>query len=1832
MKNSQPLTATSTRQIVPFCSAVKKRQNPMKTNTKANPTLTNIVSGVSLGALLLAGILAAPQSASAANQTWTNAPVSQYWSNSLNWVGLAVPGDINQTAANTVNNDVATFNTPLAGGIGGAATPIITDDATLIGGRSRRVGGITFDTANCGAYIIFSPSAPNITDGTSTLTTGYLYVSHTNAIQITPTVVNSQAVIVPMQVNLPSSTAGIYNLINNSTTPGVTLTINSITHAGATTRGTTYVLDGTSTANNTVTNLSEGPSAGGAGNAGGITKQGAGTWVIAGPGTFIGNSVVAVNGGLLAIEDPGSLGNANTVTVTSNATLRIDNVSPTSGTYTLSRGGTVLMNGTGFINGITMANLAGNTATIATSNSTNVLSIDSNVNKFTGGLADSVLHIAGPGTVLFTQTANYIGSVSVDAGTNQISIAGALGTGVPNLNVGAGATFDITPLGAGAFYTLDAKAFSAGGNGTAVGSTAANVSSDPASTIDFASDPITLTFTPVGSAGDTGHPALYCSSGTLSFHGNAITINNAGPALGVGSYQLVVQASGNITTAGGFVALMGGNGLQAGNIAEIQTVGGELDLVVTAYTPKSLTWIGNDPLLPGQWDRQISTNWLNGLTPSTFNIYDSVTFNSTGSAAPSVNVTGLMQPTSVTVDTSGNTYTFTGAGQIAGATSLVKSNSAGKLIVQTANTYTGGTFVSNGVVQLGIDEGISSAGPVGHNDVTIVSPAVFDLNNFSNTFNGLNGNGTIDITGGGTSTLNVGRNGDSGLFTGVIQNSSGTLGFVKNGTGTEILTSSNSYVGPTILNSGTLRVSNTFALGAGFSPVTINNATLDMDTNLIVTNLNGTGGGIVNSSARTNILTIQSGGEYGGVISGKIGLLINSGTQRLDGANTYSNGTIIAVGAGLSIGQGAANPGPGLIIASNNVSIGMPTAVSASSTFSPPITNVDGATVTFTSGETANSWGNAFFGSALTTNIFSGGAMSIGGALSFSNFLGTVIITNGTVRWFNASAGGDNTVFNFIGTGGCFARDNVDIIHLGALFGNGLITAPSVSFPATYWIGAKGIDSEYSGQITGSNNIVKVGADKLTLDGFTAGIAATDDATFTNFQFGSALTNTGFTTISNGVLVIAAPNDLTASTPITLANPTAVLDVTSMGFVSNFTDINNNPDSAIVTNGFLTVQAFTELTSVPQVLGGVGAIKGNGVTNNGTISPGFATQGGTLTISNALTVNTGATNSFGLSDDPTGLVTPSGVLNVGGTVTLSGSSFVGLNALNGFINPGTYTLMKYGSLVNESGPVPTGPIPNFTLGGPLPATTRATLILSNGTGEVDLVVASLNSSNLVWTGGVDLVAQSTNTWDVAKSTAWNSPGPTPSQFFQQDSVTFDATSANTNVVISNSVAPASITVNGANNYLFGGTGVIIGDGTLALNGPGNLTLTNGANTFRGGTIVNGGILKAGTESGANQNDLALGTGSVTINANSELRFGGNGGGTVVNHFVTNAIVVNGGTVTAADGAQHLTNSTVTVNAGGATFRTLFSTKNLVLDSPLGGTGNLTIVSATNTTAGQVILNNTNNTISGTVTVATNGNLALTGFAGLSNAPTIDVQQGGVLDFTAKSNLAWAVVSGQTLKGNGTVRGKSATINAGATVAPGIAGAIGTLTFTNSVTTNFSVLTLNGTTSMDINRGSAPNADRIIAGTNVFGGTLTVNNLGAALQAGDSFQLFSSAINTGGFATVNLPALTGGLTWNNTLAANGKITVVAPVVPPTVSAVITNFSLAGTSITLSGTNAQAGATYYLMSTTNVALPLIQWKTIATNVAAGNAFLFTQAGAVNSSLGHQFYILSSTNYNP
>src|SRR5579863_1048903 len=189
--------------------------------------------------LLTLLVLLCTQKTQAASQAWTNAPTDATWTNILNWNSGAVPGADNMTG-NTVNNDVVTFTNPIpVAGIGTVARPILVDDATISGDRSRQIGGITFDGTNCGAYV-FSGTQPMLYPST-----GILYVSQTNSILMTPVVTNSQTFIVPVFTRLPSSTAGIFTLINNATSSSATMFFTAVTNDSANTRGTVFTLDGT---------------------------------------------------------------------------------------------------------------------------------------------------------------------------------------------------------------------------------------------------------------------------------------------------------------------------------------------------------------------------------------------------------------------------------------------------------------------------------------------------------------------------------------------------------------------------------------------------------------------------------------------------------------------------------------------------------------------------------------------------------------------------------------------------------------------------------------------------------------------------------------------------------------------------------------------------------------------------------------------------------------------------------------------------------------------------------------------------------------------------------------------------------------------------------------------------------------------------------------------------------------------------------------------------------------------------------------------------------------------------------------------------------------------------------------------------------------------------------------------------------------------------------------------------------------------------------------------------------------------------------------------------
>ncbi|MGA2254578.1 MAG: autotransporter-associated beta strand repeat-containing protein, partial [Thermoguttaceae bacterium] len=149
----------------------------------------------------------------------------------------------------------------------------------------------------------------------------------------------------------------------------------------------------------------------------------------------------------------------------------------------------------------------------------------------------------------------------------------------------------------------------------------------------------------------------------------------------------------------------------------------------------------------------------------------------------------------LTLSPTGGSTTFSGmiqGGGTLGAISLVMSGS-GIQVLSSSNTYTGGTAISAGTLELGASDSLP-----GDTAATVNGTLVFNM--FGATISALTGSGTMNHSGSGSNTLAVG----SGAFAGTIENSGGTLALLKSGRGQLILSGSDSYLGGTTVTAGTL--------------------------------------------------------------------------------------------------------------------------------------------------------------------------------------------------------------------------------------------------------------------------------------------------------------------------------------------------------------------------------------------------------------------------------------------------------------------------------------------------------------------------------------------------------------------------------------------------------------------------------------------------------------------------------------------------------------------------------------------------------------------------------------------------------------------------------------------------------------------------------------------------------------------------------------------------------------------------------------------------------------------------------------------------------------------
>jgi autotransporter-associated beta strand protein len=253
------------------------------------------------------------------------------------------------------------------------------------------------------------------------------------------------------------------------------------------------------------------------------------------------------------------------------------------------------------------------------------------------------------------------------------------------------------------------------------------------------------------------------------------------------------------------------------------------------------------------------------------------------------------------------------------------------------------------------------------------------------------------------------------------------------------------------------------------------------------------------------------------------------------------------------------------------------------------------------------------------------------------------------------------------------------------------------------------------------------------------------------------------------------------------------------------------------------------------------------------------------------------------------------------------------------------------------------------------------------------------------------------------------------------------------------------------------------------------------------------------------------------------------------------------------------------------------------------------------------------TLDGGLTKNGEGTLTLTA-ANTYTGPTVVNAGTLAVNGSLAAGAAVTVNAGATLDGIGTCGG-NVTVNSGGTLAPG--NSIGTLTVWSNV-----FLQAGSTTFMEINRGPTATSDvlRCTAGGTIhLGGTLVVTNVGAPLQSGDTFTLFSGTLSrTISVSSASLPPLSPGLSWDtSSLNSQGRISVTTTT-PPS----ITGVSVAGGYFTMTGSGGQAGATYRVVASTNVALPLSSWVPVATNTfdASGNINLSI---AINPAVPDNFY---------
>jgi fibronectin-binding autotransporter adhesin len=235
-----------------------------------------------------------------------------------------------------------------------------------------------------------------------------------------------------------------------------------------------------------------------------------------------------------------------------------------------------------------------------------------------------------------------------------------------------------------------------------------------------------------------------------------------------------------------------------------------------------------------------------------------------------------------TFDTNGNNVTF-GTG-LSGTGALTKSGS-GTLTLSIANTYSGGTDVEAGTLQL------SGPGTLGSSSGSVtVSGGTLDLGGTSQIVGALSGSGGAIALGSGALTVNQST---STSYAGAI---SGTGSLTKSGTGTLILDGVNTYTGGTTVTAGALEIGDASTPGASLAgAVTVGASGTLMGHGAIGGNVMNIAGGIVSPGGTIGTLTVSGNYTQGASSTLSIEASPTAASKLLVGGSASLAGTLALV-------------------------------------------------------------------------------------------------------------------------------------------------------------------------------------------------------------------------------------------------------------------------------------------------------------------------------------------------------------------------------------------------------------------------------------------------------------------------------------------------------------------------------------------------------------------------------------------------------------------------------------------------------------------------------------------------------------------------------------------------------------------------------------------------------------------------------------------------------------------------------------------------------------------------------------------------------------------------